>query len=265
MRFELDNTLLDEIIFYMENQDGEFVLDTKEIHVVDIYNNDYTDDPDFSDEERFISLPAWSSGDGYRLMEKFAFELKNPLVRNELSNALNRNKGVFRAYRSVLEQYPETEKLWFRFKEQKMKNEVIAWYNALREEWGLAPIGAEPEDNSSLVLEDFVLINGSDDFCFTAETSNGERAGEINAALSAENQNTQKNSLLQIKTLTVKPEYRGMGLGKTLLSKLLEKADIKGYDVSIDIPSETDFFSRALLLEEFKTCMRRFLRSIKKP
>ena len=259
MRFELDNTLLDEILFCMENQDGEFVLDIKETRVVDIYNNDYTDEPDFSDESRFINLPGWTSGDGYRLMEKFACESKNPLIRRELSDALNKKKGVFRAYRSVLEQYPETEKLWFRFKEQKMKNEVISWYNALREEWGLLPIGAEPEDNSSLVLEDFVLSKGSDEFSFTAETSNKETAGTISACLDA------KNCLLYIKTLTVKPEYRGMGLGKTLLSKLLEIADIKEYDVSIDIPSETDFFSRALLLEEFKPCMQRFLRSIKKP
>jgi len=255
MLFELDDILIDEIIFCMENQDSEFVLDTQEVKITDNQNKDNAQKNDLTDNERFISLPVWNSNDGYRLMEKFAGDLKNPVVRQELKNALNKNKGVFRAYRSVLEQYPEAEKLWFRYKDKKMKNEVIIWYNALRQEWGLEPVGIEPEDNSSLILEDFI-IKENGDFCFTAEGSNGENAGCICADLSC--------GCLQIKTFLVKPEYRGMGLGKTLLAKLLEQADIKGYDVSVDLPSETDFFSRALLLEEFKPCMRRFLRKANK-
>ena len=124
MRFELDNILIDDIIFHMENQDGDFVLDSQAGCVVDLFSNEYEDDPD-TESERYIALPYWSSNDGYRLMEKFAGGLKNPVVRQELSNALNRNKGVFRAFRDVLEQYPETEKLWFNYKEREMKNEVI--------------------------------------------------------------------------------------------------------------------------------------------
>jgi len=255
MRFELDNLLIDEILFYMENQDGEFVLDTQDVCIIDICNNDYADETDFSCNDRFISLPLWNSNDGYRLMEKFAFELKNPMVRQELSEALNRSKGVFKAYRTILEQYPETEKLWFRYKDQKMKNEVVIWYNALREEWGLEPIGNEPEDNSSLILEDFIINKGSGNFNFNAETSSGEFAGSVCAELCAEN-----DGLLKIKTLMVKHEFRGMGLGKILLSRLLEQADKNRYDVSIDLPLEAEFFSKALLLEEFKPSMQRFIR-----
>ena len=150
MRFELDNILTDEILFHMENQDGEFLLDTHEGKIIDKNDNEV-------DGECFIALPEWSSSDGYRIMEKFTAGLKNPIARQELSSALNRNKGVFRSFKDTLEQYPEIEKLWFRFKEREMKNIVVNWYNALREEWGLEPIGAEPEDTSSLVLEDFVL------------------------------------------------------------------------------------------------------------
>jgi GNAT superfamily N-acetyltransferase len=235
----------------MENQDGDFLLDIQEAYVVDMFNNDYEEEPDFSDNSRFISLPEWNSSDGYRLMEKFAATIRNPVVRQELSDALNRNKGVFRAFRDVLEQYPEIEKSWFNYKEQKMKNEVICWYNALREEWGLEPIGIEPEDNSSLVLEDFV-VKENGDYCLIAEIADGELAGTITASLNGE--------ILHINNLEVKQEYQGMGIGKTLLAKLLEKADKQNLDVTIDLPEETGFFSRSLLLENFKPGMQRFIR-----
>ena len=275
MRFELDEMLIDDISFCMENQNGDFLLDTQEGCVVDIYNNDYDKDTDFEDEDRFIGLPEWSPSEGYRLMERFANNLKKPVLREELARALNRNRGVFRAFRDVLEQYPETLKQWFSFKDREMKNEVIAWYNSLREEWGLEPIGCEPEDNTSLVLEDFVIKEaGSDqwltesdtlsknsdlrekknDFCLIAETAGEVHAGIISAEISGD--------CLIINILEVKPEFRGMGIGKTLLEKAAEKADREKLEVIIDLPVESDFFSRTLYLESFKPCMQRFVRKI---
>jgi len=290
MRFELDNTLTDEILFYMENKDGNFLLDTKEAVVVDIHNNDYDEEPDFNDDKRFISLPAWTSNDGYRLMERFAAKLKNPIVRQELSDALNRNRGVFRSFRDVLEQYPETEKMWFSFKQQKMKDEVIAWYNSMREEWGLEPVGVEPEDNTSLVLEDFILREGkvSDfenadslhksctkeredktlcglyermnpfvfpgDICITAENPSGDFCGFISAV-------KDSGTHLRICQLEVQSEYRGIGLGKTLLSKFIEKAENLKLTITIDLPKDSDFFSRTLYLENFKPFTQRFVLS----
>jgi len=252
MRFELDKALIDDILFHMENQDGTFLLDLQEGYVIDMDNHDtFEDDIDYEDEERFISIPDWSPAEGYRLMERFTAGLKNPVLRDQLSTALNRNKGVFRAFRDVLSQHPETEKQWYNFKDKEMKNEVINWYNALREEWGLEPIGSEPEDNSGLVLEDFVIREESDN-CFIAETAAGELAAKIKTCLDG--------AVLTIKTLEVEPEYRGMGIGKTLLSKMLEKADTQKLDVQIDLPVESDFFSRSLLLENFAPCMKRFLR-----
>ena len=253
MRFELDKLLIDEILFFMENQDGDFLLDTQENQVIDINNYEFDEKPDFDDDDRFISLPEWGSQDGYRLMEHFAAGLRNPIARHELSLALNNNKGVFRAFKNVIVQYPEIEKMWFKFKENEMKNEVIAWYNSLRETWGLEPVGSEPEDTSSLVLEDFILREEETDFCYTAETSEGDTAGTIRSRVN--------DSVLYIENLEVSPEYRGLGLGKTLLAKLLKKADERNLTVIIDLPSEADFFSRSLHLEEFTPCMQRYIRS----
>ena len=259
MRFELDKTLLDDILFHMENQDGNFLLDIQEGYVIDTENNeDFDEDYEYDDTDRFICLPDWSPSDGFRLMERFATSLKNPVIRAELSIALGRNKGVFRSFRDVLVRYPETEKQWFNFKENEMKKEVYDWYNSLREEWGLEPIGCEPEDNSSLVIEDFVFKNFNDklgtEYSVIAETANGEFAGKIISSF--------ESTSLYIKSLEVVNEYRGMGVGKTLLSKMLEFADEHKIDVVIDVPVKSEFFSRSLLLENFKPSMQRFIRKI---
>ena len=289
MRFELDDALMDDILFFMENQEGEFLLDTHEGQIIDINNNDYGEEPDYNDSERFFALPEWSPREGFRLMEKFTAGLKNPVLRHELSIALSKNRGVFRFFKNVIEQYPETEKLWFSYKEREMKREVLAWYNALREEWGLQPIGSEPEDTSALILEDFVLRRGNEsdrekaqslrklrieehkdkeisavyesmnpfifpgDLCFIAENANGDFCGYISSV-------KDMPSTLRICALEVKSEYRALGIGKTLLSKLLEKADEQKLSVTIDLPADREYFSRTLRLEGFKPCVQRFMR-----
>jgi len=261
MQFELDNVLLDQILFYMENQDGDFILDTKEKKIADTLKKTNDKSIDYNDTNRFIDIPVWIPNDGYRLMGKFSSSLKNPVIRLELGRALNRNKGVFRAFRDVLEQYPEVEKMWFKYKEDEMKKNIFLWYNSLREEWGLEPVGAEPEDTTSLVLEDFNVkeistdakINGEENITtFIAENTDGEIAGTIKGFV--------KDSLLHIDTIEVKTEYRSLGIGKTLLSKILEKADRLKLDIIIDLPIESEYFSRSLYLENFKPFVQSFIR-----
>jgi ribosomal protein S18 acetylase RimI-like enzyme len=160
MQFELTEALLDDILFSMEDQECEFMLDTVEGVVCGGPEGlDFLNDEDEADDEsagsRYISLPEWASSDGFRLMERFAASFKNPLVRQELSSALNVRRGVFRAFKDTLSRYPEAEKLWFAYKDREMKREIIRWYNGLREEWGLEKIGMAPEETGDLVLEDF--------------------------------------------------------------------------------------------------------------
>jgi len=64
---------------------------------------------------------------------------------------------------------------------------------------------------------------------------------------------------LQITRLEVKPEYRGMGIGKTLLAKLLEKTG--GQTVTFDLPAGYEYFSRTLHIENFKPVMQKFVRT----
>jgi ribosomal protein S18 acetylase RimI-like enzyme len=153
MQFELTEALIKDLLFSMEDQIGSFLLDTREGVIIGEEDEDFEQ----ADEEgdRYISLPEWDSSDGFRLMEHFAAGLRNPVIREELTGALNRGRGVFRAFKDRISHYPETEKRWFSFKEQGMRREILRWYNGLREEWGLERIGGEPEETADLVLEDF--------------------------------------------------------------------------------------------------------------
>ncbi|MCL2478077.1 MAG: GNAT family N-acetyltransferase [Treponema sp.] len=277
MQFELTEALLDDILFSMEDQEGDFYIDCREGVVVNW--DDYSSELGSDTEERFISLPDWDSSSGFRLMERFAAAFRNPLIRNELCVALNRGKGVFRAFKNVLSLRPEAEKLWFSFKEREMKREVIRWYNGLREEWGLKKIGFEPEETADLVLEDFRFREIKDEdkpaaaelhrlcmgdtapglttdniessFSFVAETGHDEFAGYISAL--------HNESGLYINALEVKPEYRGLGVGKALLNHLLEKVKAGGsFSIIMDLPAEAEGFSRVLVREGFLPRMIRY-------
>jgi len=283
MQFELSTALIDELLFFMEDHEGEFLLDTREVLVVSADDEKLDDD---ADEGRYISLPEWDSSEGFRMMEHFTAALRNALIREELSAALNRGRGVFRAFKNTLSRYPETEKLWFRYKEREMKRSVINWYNALRESWGLELIGEEPEDIEILALEDFSFregraedkphaeklhkscIDGYDgagvlncewvfpgDISFTALTAGGEFAGYVSAK-------KESDTLLRVCALETEQEYRGLGLGKTLIARLLEKTDSLNIpNVIIDLPAGQEFFSRALLREAFNPRVTRYSRT----
>ena len=140
----------------------------------------------------------------------------------------------------------------------------------------MSRIGEEPEDISDIVLEDFRFRDGDSgsaeeaarlhaacveqgsgtvpneipwafpgDFSVMAETGHGEFSGYICA-------NCQ-NDTLCIYAIEVKSEYRGMGLGEALLTRLLEKVKEKTMRrIRIDLPSNAEGFSRVLLRSGFQ-------------
>jgi GNAT superfamily N-acetyltransferase len=299
MQFELTEALIDDILFSMEDQVDDFYLDTLKGTVTggedgeDYEGEDEDPDPDADMEGRYIPLPEWDSSSGFRLMERFAAGCRNPLIREELSSALNRGRGVFRAFKDVLGRHPEAEKLWFAYKDREMKNEIIRWYNALREEWWLEKIGLEPEETGDLILEDFRFreltaediprIQELHELCLgenrnwmhengiSAEEAAGEEpaGGEAGqTALAAESGNggfagyvsaVRRGSSLCVRALEVKPEYRGMGIGEALLLRLLEKAENDNLSqVLFDLPAGAGGFSRVLVREGFKPYMTRY-------
>jgi GNAT superfamily N-acetyltransferase len=289
MYFELTEALIDAILFSMEDQNGNFYMDVQKGMIRGDLDFDFNENP-LDDPGRFIALPGWDSAEGFRLMERFAAGLKNSVVRDKLSAALDRGKGVFRAFKDTLSLYPETEQVWFKFKEREMRRVIVNWYNALREEWGLERIGMEPDETGDLVLEDFRIRAPREEDCaaaaelhrlcleefrkaaacpppgdqtlpaapgpqtpvLVAETGGGDFAAHIAAQ--------KQGPALRITALEVRPEYRGLGIGEALLSRLLEEVD-RGEisQVLLNLPAEAEGFSRVLLRESFTpylTCYR---------
>ncbi len=288
MQFELDDTLIDAILFSMQDQNDDFVIDAQETAVISVSEIDENEDA-----KRYVKLPEWNSSDGFRLMERFAVSLKNPPVKRALKQALDQGKGVFRAFKNVLNENLEAEHLWHVFKDQEMRKHIIRWYNALREEWGLERVGEEPEETNDLILEDFIIRhpiendinevkklrqsceeeyrknlpgdyvpehqsawNFPHDISWVAENRNGDFAAYLFAKAEA--------SYVRIIALEVVPEYRGMGIGEALLNHCIAHINKdKTAHVLIDVPVSSESFSKVLFREGFAPYETRFFLEMK--
>lgn len=164
MYFELNTEIVDQIIFAMENQSGEFRFDTKTRLIVSLGEIEDPSGEEGPEEEdgsgRYVEIPEWNSFLGFQLMERFVGTLNNPVYRSALTEALQSGRGVFRNFKNVLKEKREIERLWFQFKEKEMRREVAEWYECLRESWGLEELETDleaVEETEGLVLEDFTL------------------------------------------------------------------------------------------------------------
>ena len=137
MNFELTDSLIDDIISAMENQDVEYAVDNT------------------PDDNRYYSLPEWGPSDGFGLREDFVNNLHAPLAREELQEAMHSGRGVFKNFRNVLKNYPEIDKRWHIYKHRFMSARINEWYNSLREIWGLEKLDQLPESDDTLVHDDF--------------------------------------------------------------------------------------------------------------
>jgi len=149
--FELTPEMIDKIAFAMEDQEERFAIDvaTGELSPLG--------DPAASADGQFVPLPRWGPAEGFHLMQSFVSTLHNPVYRDLLAQALASGKGVFRQFKDTLKGNREVERLWFHYKERRLRSVVVAWYNASREARGLERLPPEPEETDELVASDFFL------------------------------------------------------------------------------------------------------------
>ncbi len=269
MEFDLTPEITDEIIFAMEDQNGLFLYDSAECRCVDGASVGAGKPGEDENADRFFAIPQWDSVSGFRMMDRFVAQLRNPLVREELRSALTSGRGVFRAFKNALKTHAEIERLWFQFKEREMRRIVLEWYNGLRDYWGLEHVGPEPEETAEIVAQDFhfrELAADDDEIGLSALMDSieleiaesqpvalgdaiselSERVvgadGENEFRLAAENMDGElvavaistpipEGSFLsaQITALAVYPEFRGLGIGKELLARTTEYWSQRGY------------------------------------
>jgi GNAT superfamily N-acetyltransferase len=197
-------------------------------------------------------------------MESFVTSLDNPVYREQLSQALTMGHGVFRAFKDAVKQNKELEKLWFAYKEQRLRSVIVSWYNANREARGLARLPEEPEETEELVASDFsftwaVGAHGEelehldrDAFFELFPNESPERleqrfaekrrglppaGGELSPILLAETPAAELGGFtwgvidsrsVHIVQLAITPALRGIGLGETLLKKFLAEMRVRG-------------------------------------
>ena len=262
MKFELTPELVDQIIFGMENQERQFLIDLEQSEVVQ------SDNQPLGSEDRFIELPEWNSASGFQLMERFVASLQNPVFRETLREALAGGKGVFRRFKNTLKDEPRIERLWFSFKEKEMRRHVIDWYSTLVESLGLKPIEFDmySDETSELVLSDFQFrVAGEEDLPILKELDRegfleaiselpeeisnrvyeNQRAGFVMEAGGVTIVETPNGDLAGfiwvveysddpffsfILQLFVLQEYRGLGLAKILVERYCSNAFKRGVE-----------------------------------
>ena len=122
----LTDEILSEIMWGMENQDTVYMLDTS---TGNLYSPE-TGDPD-TDPENLVTLPPWSSSNGYQLMVAFINTCPDGRLKQRLSSELgSRRHGVFRRFRDILSENEEDLRSWYDFKDRRMKAYIRFWYRS---------------------------------------------------------------------------------------------------------------------------------------
>jgi len=145
--FELSETILERIIFAMEDQ-------TKS-RVIDLNTGELVPRPEGEFAINLAPPPAWTPTDGFRLMENYCLRLKNLELKRALLKALSHGKGVFKAFRQVLSDYPQEDLQYREYKNAVLRRYIESWMDDMRESLGLARLGPEPEEYEELLDEEF--------------------------------------------------------------------------------------------------------------
>ena len=89
------------------------------------------DEEDFDplDSDRFRGIQPVASHTGFRWMECFAQDQQDGRVRDRLHGALDRPRP-FRRFRDALEEFPAVRDSWFRYEEDRLREEAESWLRA---------------------------------------------------------------------------------------------------------------------------------------
>lgn len=279
--FELDETIINQLVFAMENKKSESYIDLLTGKILDAGEAAKLED------QVLEPVPEWSSADGFKLMERFAKTINDAEIRLALRTALAKGKGVFKNFKRILDSYPDTDLLWHEFKLIIMGQKIHQWYDELRERLGLEGLGHEPEDLEQLIKQDYeIRICKEEDaaaekligickedllqsrnpalveHAFTAFRLGIENAkkdnifwyrletagGQLAALAVVERISTANSSAGFISMLCVEQGYRREGLGMQLVNSIredLEKQDI--FALMINLPYLPAGFERALV------------------
>jgi hypothetical protein len=79
---------------------------------------------------RYIRIPERKNRIAYQSMNAFIDTIEDPLLKEELSAALN-GKGAFRKFKDALVSFPKARKRWHGYNAKAMKKESLQWLQSL--------------------------------------------------------------------------------------------------------------------------------------
>ena len=80
----------------------------------------------YQDGDRYVAIPAISSGEIYDLMVEFAESVRNQALGEKLSIALD-GRGAFGRFKRVLAGYPAERERWYKMKDAFLAEQVREW------------------------------------------------------------------------------------------------------------------------------------------
>ncbi len=162
--FSLTESLIEEISFAMEDQAARSLIELESGRILSLGGEsdcleelaDAEPGADFSEAGGWASLPEWKSADGFRLMSEFAQSIEESGASAKLTAALNRHKGVFRAFKDVLSEFPGLEQRYFAYKDSALRRLIRLWYAELAGGLGseLRDLGSEDLASGKIELCD---------------------------------------------------------------------------------------------------------------
>jgi len=177
MTFDLTDSLVNQLLTALENQEKKFLVDAEEGSLIEKLEGVRGDDV------KLYDLPEWDSAAGFKLREDFVNNLNSPIAHERLKEVLHSGRGVFRNFRIVIRDFPEVEKKWHIYRNRKMLEYINRWYNNLREIWGLEKLDYMSESDDSLIRDDFTFM------AYNSEVDKKELFLETNVAFKEGKQN----------------------------------------------------------------------------
>jgi hypothetical protein len=161
---------IDELAIALSDHDSEWVLDMQTgklfmrewadlpefredmglpVKDPEEYDDDLEDEPygdgDVLDDDRFVGIDHMGSHEGFRWMEDFANSQADERVRERLLDALDRPKP-FRRFKDALPAFPQVRDAWFRYEEEKLRDEARAWVESRGIDAELFVLGPAPAE-----------------------------------------------------------------------------------------------------------------------
>ena len=146
----MEDTNRTEMDYYLDKETGEVLYVSEEVfrYAEEDEDNIREDLPDWQKEDvklaqdilfkkpdRYICIPERPSYEGYNLMVEFTEKVEDESLREKLNIALD-GKGAFRRFKNVIGDYPDYEKEWFKFRDERLNKKVVKWLNSI----GIEPI-----------------------------------------------------------------------------------------------------------------------------